>query len=708
MSPAMLLWLIICQMVRLVICESDIFIKHALVVLVGVGKYDSNLADISIPVLQDVRVMYNLWSGYGHTVVDTEQYYGSLYLEKHAFEQFMNTTVKKLLISNKKVYDAFIFCSSSHGDHHSMMFSDSSLDEAFEDIELFMYGYFSNEELMDYAMTPKLFFINKCRNSRRVKSYSFSVNFDEKRETKKVIIGDNFRWFYPTYPGDTAYGDASGSYLFQTIQTVMEEQYEKAIDDNINSQSFAEIHRKMKKELRGYGQTLHDGGSLITGDVYFKLNFQTFTNFCLLFIANCINKKQRINLPTIEAINSSIFYIVKQSKMSLNEFKKSGKSKRKIFLQGVVNNINRDIESIEINADCVMDGYQTQNDKFSFQCTEPFDLEQSLDDQIKNIAEIMSKSNTDTLLLFIHGFNNDSDDIIKRTKLIDSHLDSDNKNGNVVITAFNWKSRSHVLGYISDLTRAAADYLKLFQFVKKLKQHPNIKTVDFRSHSMGNYLFWSFLNYLTISDVSEYDYFLEDSTIISVAADVNRQEYEKIVKTMMIDQTKRYKIKKWIHFFNYWDVPLKISEFISLDNNGRAGRFAIDKDMKNDNIISIECNKWANSHSYIDEQHLLHELKTLYKDDEKFAQYVDTAHGGDDIPQISGKKYTLSQAKAICMDLNECICFTFDTFRILRFELNTNEGVAWFHTIFKSSDLASRDTGHPKGTQNLYVKQSYL
>eukprot|EP01084_Bolivina_argentea_P069993 127322_1 len=338
-----ILWFSIWYFATLEISYCDIFIENALVVIVGVGKYDSDFPDISVPVKADLDAMYNLWSEYGHTVMDTQHYYGSSYLSKHEFEQFMNLPVKSLLIDNSTNYDAFIFFSSSHGNRHSIVFSDQNLDDAFEDVEVFMYKYFVNEQLKNYANIPKLFFINKCRNIRQINKhseYSFGSNAEMRTQNQanRRIAGDNFRFWYPTYPGDTAYGDASGSFLFQSVDAVINEQYDMLTEEHLDkSQSLHAIQKKMKRVLRGYDQTLHDGGSLETDDVYFKLNVhvQKFTNFILLLIANCTKQLESITFP-VQAMNSSIFSIIKTSKISFNEFKTKKKAQHQTFLEDII------------------------------------------------------------------------------------------------------------------------------------------------------------------------------------------------------------------------------------------------------------------------------------------------------------------------------------------------------------------------------------
>eukprot|EP01084_Bolivina_argentea_P305396 527578_1 len=287
------------------------------------------------------------------------------------------------------------------------------------------------------------------------------------------------------------------------------------------------------------------------------------------------------------------------------------KSEQLSFLYNIVGNIQREVVDVNIDENCIADVYEQyyeQNKIYSFQCTKPFDPDKSFDDQIDHILEVMNGAKTDSLLIFIHGFNNNPDQIAKRTKLIDDYLDPDNI-GNIVITSFNWLSKANVLGYIDDLERAGTDSQKLFKFVKKLKQQTTIKRIDFLSHSMGNYLFWNFVNIVIESE--SHSHLLRDSTIISVAADVNRQKYQNMIKIVMYKKKKTYNIKRWIHFYNVWDVPLIVSGMIRQDNNGRAGRFAINEYI-GDNVVSIECNQMTNSHGYIDGVELLQNLQTLF------------------------------------------------------------------------------------------------
>eukprot|EP01083_Nonionella_stella_P147839 467063_1 len=114
---------LICNVAKLQRYDSSIVIQHSLVIIVGVGQYDNDLPDISIPVHNDMRKMQRLWSEHHHTVVNTEQYYGSsLYLHRDDFLQFMNITVRSVLMANTKPYDAFLFFSSSHGDKNKTKF----------------------------------------------------------------------------------------------------------------------------------------------------------------------------------------------------------------------------------------------------------------------------------------------------------------------------------------------------------------------------------------------------------------------------------------------------------------------------------------------------------------------------------------------------------------------------------------------------------
>eukprot|EP01084_Bolivina_argentea_P231828 390848_1 len=323
------------------IAVCDVFIQNALVVIVGVGKYDNDLQleDISVPVGQDLELMHNLWSDYGHTVIDTTRYYSSsLFLRRDDFMEFMNVTIKQLLTQNSTKYDAFIFFSSSHGRHHSIIFSDQHTPSPYPfikwfndkkvdafDIERFMYQYFANKELFRYAAIPKLFFINKCRHFPS-NQYTFGDRMDHDQQQQQVMHGDNFRWFFPSSPGSKALGNEYGSYLFQTVHGVMEKQYKLLLNDGEQkSESLTKIQEKMYESLKKYKQILNDQGSLLMNNVFFRLNLEKFANSILFFISHCI---KHIKIPPLEDIKVSIFSTIKNAKTiySFYRFKKMLKS----------------------------------------------------------------------------------------------------------------------------------------------------------------------------------------------------------------------------------------------------------------------------------------------------------------------------------------------------------------------------------------------
>eukprot|EP01084_Bolivina_argentea_P036414 67373_1 len=98
-------FLCMCQIGMLTTSESGTIIENALVVIVGVGKYENKLmSDISVPVQNDLNKMFDLWSDWAHTIAYRISNYG-LTLYEDEFKSFTNDKVKLLLSQNIGQYD---------------------------------------------------------------------------------------------------------------------------------------------------------------------------------------------------------------------------------------------------------------------------------------------------------------------------------------------------------------------------------------------------------------------------------------------------------------------------------------------------------------------------------------------------------------------------------------------------------------------------
>jgi len=99
---------------------------------------------------------------------------------------------------------------------------------------------------------------------------------------------------------------------------------------------------------------------------------------------------------------------------------------------------------------------------------------------VKLLQQKIGKTDERDVLLFIHGFNVEFDEAMKRTAQLGYDLNF--KGG---VTAFSWPSNGSVSGYIADLDSAKLSTNYLCNFIKLLIRD-NVNKLHIIAHSMGN------------------------------------------------------------------------------------------------------------------------------------------------------------------------------------------------------------------------------
>eukprot|EP00483_Globobulimina_turgida_P004942 UN04951 len=257
-------------------------------------------------------------------------------------------------------------------------------------------------------------------------------------------------------------------------------------------------------------------------------------------------------------------------------------------------NAKQSVESVEIDLETKVPDYDAQNVKpfgnvlydyvlpssnKGLPLKKPQDAINEILIEIQNDKEIKKRGIKKVhLILYVHGFNNKTDSIVKRLKHIDEQLGT-NK---VVTLSFNWKCTTAWSGIPSHYKddKHEVEYMVQY-FVPFLAQLRllGFQHLDIIAHSMGNYMLTLFIEqcakYGSLADI------LCGSQIVSFAADVEIERFKNVVKKC---QKEVKNLVKWTHYYNSDDNALKASEYSN--NDKRAGKHAI----SGNNILdSIEC-----------------------------------------------------------------------------------------------------------------------
>jgi len=230
------------------------------------------------------------------------------------------------------------------------------------------------------------------------------------------------------------------------------------------------------------------------------------------------------------------------------------------------------------------------------------------------------------LVLYIHGFHSELHDFLDVLVAVDKKLGTKH----VVTTAFDWPCNTKVTNlmtaYGKDRDEAHSDTeLQKLQYLLSRLQTSRFRRLDIVCHSMGNYLFKSFVDRF---NAEELRHCLANSQIVSFAADVDANRFANAVKKCQ-DSVPNL---QWTHYFNTHDLALSASRFMHLSPwRARAGQQAI-SDSTLTCITSIRCDvnlgeslihrglKWLYSHwkgkvlethSYIQRDEVLNDLEQL-------------------------------------------------------------------------------------------------
>jgi len=204
-------------------------------------------------------------------------------------------------------------------------------------------------------------------------------------------------------------------------------------------------------------------------------------------------------------------------------------------------------------------------------------------------------------LLFIHGFNNDFDDVLERGLKFE-------KNYNVEVIVFTWPANGRITGgleYKSDKRDAVRSVAALDRVLEKLDSYMNIhgdamrrcnRKISLFMHSMGNYLF----KHLMKSSIYNGETTIFDN-VIMCAADVNNRKHS--------DWVDRISFRKRLYItINEDDKALLLSRMkFGKKQHARLGHSTKNLTAKNATYLdfsqrkSVNCNKSA-SHAYFEDK----------------------------------------------------------------------------------------------------------
>jgi esterase/lipase superfamily enzyme len=185
---------------------------------------------------------------------------------------------------------------------------------------------------------------------------------------------------------------------------------------------------------------------------------------------------------------------------------------------------------------------------------------------LQRAREILARSGTKQVLLFVHGFNVGFDDAVRRTGQFayDLHFD-----GPAVL--YSWPSEGKVQRYPADVGNTDWSGPRFIEFLSLLRQHVGAEEVHIVAHSMGNRLLVGLFEAMTKQAIALPPTAAPLGQIVFAAPDIDTEVF-KTKAAKLQGHAKQYTL-----YANSGDLALKASKAIQkYPRAGDAGPMGAD------------------------------------------------------------------------------------------------------------------------------------
>lgn len=214
-----------------------------------------------------------------------------------------------------------------------------------------------------------------------------------------------------------------------------------------------------------------------------------------------------------------------------------------------------------------------------------------------NIKNSRSGYRQGDILIFVHGFNNSMEDVMKRHDLLQRNLYAEGYQGAIV--SFDWPSAELTLGYMEDRSDALATARQLVDKGIKIlarsqaQQEENKCDIDIHllGHSTGAYVIREGF-YLADHSGSISRTNWQVSQIALIGGDISRKAmaYDNDKSQAMFTHAMRI-----TNYQNPYDIPLKVSSVKRLGTAPRVGRVGLPDDPPQ-NVVNVHVGDYWQEH----------------------------------------------------------------------------------------------------------------
>lgn len=183
------------------------------------------------------------------------------------------------------------------------------------------------------------------------------------------------------------------------------------------------------------------------------------------------------------------------------------------------------------------------------------------------LDQVDAEGDTNEVMIFVHGFNNDQFDVLRRFDKIQAGLRKNGYRGAVI--AYDWPSGGNVLAYDNDKrnAKATARFLVEDGIIPLVERKPNRK-INLIAHSMGAYL--------TLRAISDFDdsatsgsgaWRLNEMMFVSGDADARWFGRGAWASLLLAHRSKRF-----TNYFSQLDETLNLPAILGNSLQKRVGR----------------------------------------------------------------------------------------------------------------------------------------
>ena len=256
-------------------------------------------------------------------------------------------------------------------------------------------------------------------------------------------------------------------------------------------------------------------------------------------------------------------------------------------------------------------------------------------DEIKNDKWVdeLTKAGLKDVLVFVHGYNEEKNDILKRHRKIKAGLKKNGYTGEVV--TFNWPCGNNVLNYLDDRHEAKQTALRLatdcISILAKQQQSGCTANIHLLAHSTGAYVVREAFNDADDMKVtSEVNW--KVSQVMFISGDVSSNSMRPGDDGQAIyDHCVRF-----TNYFNPFDVVLGVSNVKRLGIENRVGRVGLTNDVPA-KCVDVNCGNLYDK-KYRDKKNELYSHSWYFDDSVFMKDMFDTIQGSIDRNYIPTRK----------------------------------------------------------------------